>query len=183
MQFLSAYRYLLGALLATIAILVPYVRKGLYKLGSNLLSSAGWGRYMKGQGLLLNVVLVMGAIAAGGSAYLERGSTVTKGVRLIEFEKINPTEHAVYEKIDIGQYSNVTIMAETMVPENGSATVAIFSDRNDDSENRYEVKHLDSVSGSWSRWDGDNPGKHLRLVISPPNKAGVTSATELTIRA
>jgi len=188
---LTTYPLLAAALLLGLVVLVWLIRRGLHKFGKNIPvhetkhipASATWGEYLKGQGLLLFLALLTGGLFAGGSSYFVRGGTATKGVQLIQFEKINPAEHPVYEEIDVGQYSNVTILAKAMVPENASATVAIYCDRNDVAGTLYEVKRLDSVSNTWSRWEQENPGKHLGLVISPPSAPGAISATELTIQA
>src|ERR1039458_6336849 len=102
-SILNTHPFLSAAVLFGLVILVWVVRRGLHKFGKNLPSSATWGKYLKGQGLLLFLVLLMGGLFAGGSAYFARGGAVTKGVKLIQFDKVNPSEHPVYEEIDVGQ--------------------------------------------------------------------------------
>jgi hypothetical protein len=178
---LGARQLLIVLLLLGIAVAIYLIRKSVRKLGKDLLGST-WGAYLKGQGLLLFMIMVAGAALAGGAAYVGNTSTAIRGVELKEFNKIDPSDHPVFEEIDVEQYSHVTLLARTAAPENGSATVAIFSDKNGVSAGRYEVKRLDCVSNSWSRWDQEYPGKHLNLVISAPSEAGAAPATEVEIR-
>ena len=117
-----------------------------------------------------------------GTRIGETQTRVAKGVQLIKFEKINPAEHSVYEQVEVGAYSHVTVLAETIAPPNGSATVAIFGDQNGAVAEKYEVSRLNSVANSWSRWDQENPGKHLSLVVSPPSQANTAPATEVEVR-
>jgi len=182
MRYFLDNRPLLIALVLGITVAIVLIRRGFSGLKKNLLSSITWGQYFKGQGSLLILITLAGAATAGGSSYFGKRITVTKGVQLQEF-RLNPADHPAFQELNVEQYSNITILARTSAPENGSAIVSVFSDQNDVSGSRYEVQRMDSVSSSWSRWDQSSPGKRLSLVISPPTDPGLTSATEVEIRA
>jgi hypothetical protein len=162
----------LGVIVALVVIRVLFRR-----LGNNLTSSRSWKSYLKGQGALLFISLFLGGgLAWLSSAFGPAQGKLWKGGQLIEFRDINPSEHAVYEDIDVEKFSEITIMTRTTAPENGSATVTIYVDQNGSVNG--QINSIDSVATTWSRWDRHNESKHMRLVVAP---SGATPATKVNV--
>ncbi len=169
--------WILTFLALGLIIVFVLVRVLLGKLGRNLTSSRAWKSYLKGQGALLFVFLLLGGgLAWLSSAYGPAQGKIWKGGQLIEFREINPSEHVVYEDIDIEKFSEITVLTKTTAPENGSATVTIYVDQNGSIDGH--INSIDSVATSWSRWDRHNESKHMRLVVAP---SGATPAAKVNV--
>jgi hypothetical protein len=167
-----------AAVLATGLLIRIFFRK----LGKNLSNSAQWRSYLKGQFLMLSMSLVLGGGLASLSAYF--GPTqgkISKGVQLIEFDKLNPTDHPIYEEINVENYSTITVLTKTTAPPNGSAMVTIYADQGDAALEKSAVRHFDSVATSWSRWDQQNSSKRISLVVTPSPQPNTAAATEVQI--
>jgi hypothetical protein len=176
---LSKWALLLVALSAIVVLALLWLLSK--KLGKNLSSSRSWKSYLGGQGALLFIFLLLG----GGLAWLSSAlgpaqGKIRKGGQLIELREINPSEHPVYEDIDVEKFSEMTVMTRATAPENGSATVTIYLDQNG-SAAAGQINSVDSVATSWSRWDQRNESKHLRLVVAPSNYAGAIPASKVNI--
>lgn len=173
--------------LISIAVLVVLVSliliKGFFrKLGKNLPNSSMWRSYLKGQFLMLFMSLVIGGAFASLSAYFGPAQGKTSlGVQLIQFDKLNPTDHPIYEEINVENYSAITVLTKTSAPPNGSALVTIYADQGSAAMEKSAVKRFDSVATSWSRWDQQNSSKRISLVITPPTQSNTASATEVEI--
>ena len=177
-----------------VLVLLALLRIFFRKLGKNLPGSVSWRQYLKDQGLVLfmfllkrqGLVLFMFLLIGGGlasfSAYFGPvQGKVSKGVQLIEFDKLNPTEHPIYEEINVENYSNITVFTRTNAPPNGSAMVAIYADQRTAAADKSAVKRFDSVATSWSRWDQQNSSKRISLVVTPATEPNTASATEVQI--
>ncbi len=178
---LSTKTFIVIVVLAVL-ILAGLLRIFFRKLGKNMPSSVSWRLYLKGQGLMLFMFLLIGGGLASFSAYFGPvQGKVSKGVQLIEFDKLNPTEHPIYEEINVENYSNITVLTRTNAPPNGSAMVAIYADQGTAAGDKSAVKRFDSVATSWSRWDQQNSSKRISLVITPATEPNTASATEVQI--
>jgi hypothetical protein len=167
------------ALLLLVALLV----RGFFrKLGKNLPNSDPWRTYLKGQFLMLSMFLVIGGGLASLSAYFGPAQgKISKGVQLIPFDKLNPTDKPIYEEINVENYSYITVLTKTTAPPNGSALITIYADQGDATVEKSAVKHFDSVATTWSRWDQQNSSKRISLVVAPPVQPNTASATEVQV--
>ncbi len=139
-----------------------------------------WREYLRVQGALVALALVLGgalawvAVANGPSL----ANTATGG-QLLRFENLDPSQHPVYQSLDVENYKQISVFTRTQAPANGSATITIYLDRGD--VGKLEVGSLDSEPGAWSRWDHANAGKRLNLVAGPPTASGAVAATQTDI--
>ncbi len=152
----------------------------LHKLGKNLQpSTITWSQYLKGQGLLLFFFLLLGSGSAWFSVrYGPYPGKISKG-QLRTFDKLDPSQHPVYEDVDIENYTQVSVFTRIEAPANGSATLTIYLDHGDNG--KLEVSNLESEAATWSRWDQTVAGKHMSLVAGPPTRSGSVSATQMDI--
>jgi hypothetical protein len=151
------------------------------RLGLKIPAEVGtWKSYLTGQGMILFVFLVLGGGLAWASSYYgPHQGKVSQGGQLIEFRQLNPSEHVLYERQNVENYSQITVLTRTISPQNGSATIIIYGDQ--DEENKVEIKRIESISTSWSRWDQENSNKHINLIIEPSSQQGATSATQVDV--
>ena len=151
-----------------------------HKLGKNVgPSTIAWSQYLKGQGALLFVsLLVGGAFAWLSVAYGPYPGRISKG-QLLKFENLDPSQHPVYEEVDVENYSDISVFTKSEEPANGSAAVTIYLDHGE--AGKLEFGHLDSGTTNWSRWDQSVAGKRLSLVAGPPTQVGGISATKMEI--
>jgi hypothetical protein len=152
-----------------------------HKLGKNTGPDLDtWRTYLGVQGALLALSLAMGGaiawIGVANGPYPGRPST---GGQLVKFENLDPSQHPVYQEVDVANYSEISVLTKTGAPANSSATVAIYLDHGDAA--KLEFGHLDSESNGWSRWTQANTGKHMSLVVGPPTRAGAVPATQVDI--
>ncbi len=167
---------------AAVLVIGLLIRIFFRKLGKNLSNSAQWRLYLKGQFLMLSMSLVFGGSLASLSAYFGPAQgKISKGVQLIEFDKLNPTDHPIYEEINVENYSTITVLTKTTAPPNGSALVTIYADQGDATIEKSAVKHFDSVATSWSRWDQQNSSKRISLVVTPSTQPNTAAATEVQV--
>jgi hypothetical protein len=154
-----------------------------HKLGKNVGTDLiAWRKYLSVQGAMLVLSLVLGgAIAWVGFAkgpYAGAGK-ITEGGQLLKFENLDPSQHPVYEEVNVRDYSEISIFTKTGAPANGSATVGIYIEQGDAA--RPEFGHLNSRSSGWSGWRQANAGKHMSLVVGPPSQPGANAATQVDI--
>jgi len=167
---------------AAVLVIGLLIRIFFRKLVKNLSNSAQWRLYLKGQFLMLSMSLVFGGSLASLSAYFGPAQgKISKGVQLIEFDKLNPTDHPIYEEINVENYSTITVLTKTTAPPNGSALVTIYADQGDATIEKSAVKHFDSVATSWSRWDQQNSSKRISLVVTPSTQPNTAAATEVQV--
>jgi hypothetical protein len=139
-----------------------------------------WREYLRVQGALVTLALVLGgalawvAVANGPSL----GRTATGG-QLLRFENLDPSQHPVYQSVDVENYKQISVFTKTQAPANGSATITIYLDRGD--VDKLEVSSLDSEPATWSRWDHANEGNRLSLVAESPTRSGAVPATQMDI--
>jgi hypothetical protein len=172
--------WLLFFLVLGLILVIVLVRLLLRKLGKNLTSSRSWKSYIKGQGALLFVFLVLGGgLAWLSSAYGPAQGKIWNFGQLIEFRDINPSEHVVYEDIDVEKFSEITVMTRTTAPENGSASITIYFDQSGSANGH--INSLASVATAWSRLDRHNDSKRMHLVVGPSASAGSVPATKMNV--
>lgn len=140
-----------------------------------------WRNYLAVQGALLAIALTLGGTVAwvGVTNGPYPGKTSTGG-QLLKFENLDPSQHPVYQEVDVENYSEISVLTKTIAPANGSATLAIYLDDKGDAA-KLEVGHLDSQAAGWSRWRQANSGKRMSLVVEPPTEAGVIPATQVDV--
>jgi hypothetical protein len=152
-----------------------------HKLGKNVgpdLST--WRKYWSVQGALLVLSLVLGGAFAWLSVtYGPYPGKISKGGQLLKFENLDPSQHPVYEEVDVEKYSEISVYTKTESPANGSATVTIYLDHG--AGGKLEYGQVDSESTAWSRWDQANTGKRMSLVAGPPTQPGAIPATQVDI--
>ena len=172
----SAWIIFLATLL--LALLIWFLFDKLRRnLGS---SSITWAEYLRGQGAVLCLCLIVG----GGLAWLSfiygpYPGRSSKGGQLLKFENLDPSQHSLYEDIDVESYAEVTILTRVESPANGSAMVTLYLDHG--GAGKSEIGHLDCEAAAWSRWDQAIAGKRLSLVVGPPAGAGAVPATQVDI--
>lgn len=129
-------------------------------------SMSTWRSYLKGQGtLLLGFLLVGMTLALVASYYGPWEGRTAKGGRLIEYRAVNPSEHVVYEEQDVENYARVAVLARTLAPQNGSATITVYGDPK--GGGKQEISRIESVGDSWSLWtQPQNLNKHITLKIT-----------------
>jgi hypothetical protein len=179
--FFSASQFNTIAIVA-LAIIAGYIvlRIVLHKINRGLpASTATWKSYLKGQGTLLFGFLLIGGVLATVTSYFGtwEGKT-SKGGRLVEYRQLNPSEHVVYEEQDVENYRRIAVLARTMAPQNGSATVTIYGDLK--GGGNQEMSRIESVADSWSEWTQPlNMSKHLTLKIT--NGGTAPGATDIDV--
>ena len=47
----------------------------------------------------------------------------------MQFRDVNPSEHPIYEEVDVENYSQITILAKVSVPDAGSASITAYIDQ------------------------------------------------------
>lgn len=167
---------------AVLVAIVLFLSRGmLRRFAKNIESSKTWLRYIKGQGVLLSIFLVLGWTAAWGSTRLgpSHGRTV-QHVRMIAFDSLSPVERA-FRDIDTDNYATVTILANTVEPQNGVATISIYAERGGVPSTTSEVHRLTSVADSWSRWDQPVFGQRMRLLVGPPTEQNTATASRVRV--
>jgi hypothetical protein len=152
-----------------------------HKLAKNTGSDLDtWRRYLSVQGALLALSLVLGGaiawVAVANGPF--PGKTSTAG-QLLKFENLDPSQHPVYQEVNVENYSEISVLTRSGAPMNSSATVAIYLDHGDAA--KLEFGHLDSEATGWSRWRQANTGKRMSLVVAPPTRAGAIPATQVDI--
>lgn len=152
----------------------------LHRLGKNLNSTnMTWTQYLKGQGALLFLSLLVGGIVAWISVtYGPYPGRVSRG-QLVKWEDLDPSQHPVYREVDVENYSDIMVLTRTDEPAHGSAALTIYLDHGN--AGKLEYGHLDSGTESWSRWDQAVAGKKLNLVAGPPTQTGAVPATKMEI--
>jgi hypothetical protein len=143
-------------------------------------SIASWKQYLKGQGIMLCGFLILGAGVGWISVHF--GSVPgrnTKGGKLIEYRKLDLTQHEIYAEMDVEHYAAVTIIATVTQPSNGAAVVRVYGDS--PAGGKSEINHLDSIAGSWSRWEQTNYSTHLSLIVAGAAQPGSPPATEADV--
>jgi len=152
-----------------------------HKLGKSIgpdLST--WRKYLSVQGALLVFSLALGgAIAWVAVANGPYPGKISMAGQLFKFENLDPSQHPVYQEVNVENSSEISVFTKTGAPANGSATVAIYLDHGDAA--KLEFGHLDSEATGWSRWRQANTGKRMSLVVGPPTQAGATPATQVDI--
>ncbi len=154
-------------IVALAAILIFFALRELLRkiVRKSPTSTASWKSYLGGQGSLLFGFLLLGSLLAALTSHFGpwEGKTA-KGGRLVEYRQLNPSEHEVYEEQDVENFHHVTVLARTLAPQNGSATVVIYADSK--GGGRQEINRIESVTDSWSRWDRQLSTKHITLKIT-----------------
>ncbi|HEX4606296.1 MAG TPA: hypothetical protein VH724_20005 [Candidatus Angelobacter sp.] len=143
-------------------------------------AAASWKSYLKLQGLVLCGFLFLGAFLGWISAFFGpvKGQ-ITSGGKLVEYRNLDLSQHPVYEDIDTENYSSIMIVTKTTVPEKGEATLVIYGDGG--TSGKGEIRRLNSVANSWSRWEQANPSKHVSISIRGSEQSGVIPATQADI--
>jgi heme A synthase len=143
-------------------------------------SIASWKQYLKGQGVMLCGFLILGGAVGWVSVHFGSvpGRNTNSG-KLIEYRKLDLSQHEIYEEMDVEHYAAVTVMATVTQPSNGAAVVRIYGDSA--TGGKSEINHLDSVSGSWSRWEQTNYSTHLSLIVAGSAQPGSPPATEADV--
>jgi hypothetical protein len=154
--------------IAVLALIVAYLllRQLVRRLNRKLpASTSTWKFYLRGQGTLLLGFLFVGGIMASVFSYFgPRGGKTSKEGRLIEYQ-VDPSEHVVYEEQDVENYHRITVLARTISPQNGSATVTIYDDPK--GRGKQEISRMESIADSWSEWSQpQNSSKHITLKIT-----------------
>ncbi len=170
-----------------LAILISIAATGLFvlrlllhKFGIKLPENAAtWKSYLKGQGMILFVFLLLGGTAAFSSWKTISVEQSLEGGKLIEYRNLNASEHPVYENLDVENYSEVTILAKASDPEHSTATLTIYSDDGNDTSDK--IKRMECVSGSWTRWEHKNSTKHLRLIVQSSPLEGLPAPTNIDV--
>ena len=152
-----------------------------HKLGKNLRPTTfTWGQYLRGQGaLLLFFLLVGGGFARLSVSYGPYPGRISKGGQLVKFENLDPSQHPLYQEVDVENYSEISVFTKAESPANGSAIITIYLDRGE--AGQRELGHLDTEAVAWSRWDQATTGKRMSLVAAPPTGPGTIPATQLDI--
>jgi hypothetical protein len=106
--------------------------------------------------------------------------TVSKNGRVIEYRQSNPSEHVVYEEQDVEHYRRVALLARTVAPQNGSATVVIYNDPKGGGP--QEVSRMPVGADSWSEWSQpENSGKHMTWKIMNGSGIGATQVDVVVV--
>jgi hypothetical protein len=142
-------------------------------------SPSSWKSYFVGQGKLLFGFLAAGFVLAFVTYYLgPREGRTSRGGRLVEYRQINPSEHVVYEEQDVESYRHITVLARTVAPSNGSATVTVYGDPM--AGGKQEISRMDSIGDSWAQWNQPrSSSKHITLKIT--NGATAPGATQVDV--
>jgi hypothetical protein len=150
------------------------------RLRRNLVGIKTWGFYVKGQGLILSIFLILGWFAAWGSTKIgpAHGREVGQ-IRLIEFDSLNASERP-FREVDTKKYLRMTVFTKTVEPQNGVATVTMYSDR-DGVSGKSEVRRLASVADSWTRWDQPVSGQHVSFIVAPSTELNASTASHVRI--
>lgn len=168
--------------IVALLVIVGYIvlRVFLHKVSPGLpASTSTWKSYLKGQGTLLFGFLFIGGVLAAIASYFGPWEgNISKGGRLVEYRQVNPSEHVVYEEQDVENYRRIAVLARTMAPQNGSATVTIYGDLK--GGGKQEVSRIESVADSWSEWTQTfNSSKHITLKIT--NGGTAPGATDMDV--
>jgi hypothetical protein len=163
-----------------VAVIVVAIAAVLFiRVGRKLTPSVlTWKTYLGGQGILLFVFLLLGAVIAYVfSQFGPYTGEASNDGQASEFKNLNPSQNVIYEEVNVENYSHITVLARTMAPENGSATVVFYGDPKGGSA--QEINRIQSVTGSWSRWEQKNSNKHLTLKIM--SGGNLPAATDMSV--
>lgn len=137
--------------------------------------------YLKWQGLVLLGFLALGGVFGGVTAWFgPSGRKFSTGGQLIEYRKLDPSSHTVYEEDqNLESYSHVTIFTRVIEPTNGHATVTIFRFRA--GQTNGDISRINSVSSSWARLELENSYTSMRLAVEPSVQAGAATANQVDV--
>ena len=165
-----------------VLILLGIIRAILQILGVRMPSSVdSWRSYLRGQGAVVMIFLIIGGAGAGLSFYyMPSIRQLSRGGQLLEYRNRNPNEQIVYEKTEnIESYSRLTVFTRAIDPPNSSATVTLIRSRG--GESAGDIIRLESLSSSWMRLDQENSYTNMRVIIEPPMQAGTVTATQVDV--
>lgn len=173
----------LGVLLLLVALIAMWGEfiKFFNKLRKSLAEdTTTWKSYLRGQGILLFGFLLIGGALSWVSFWKAPPTIkVITGGQLLEFRQLNPSEKPVYEDIDVGNYSEITVLTKTNAPQNGSAVVTLYPD--EQGLRKIQVKQIEGVTASWTKLEEENFSKHISIVAGRSTRTGSQPATQLDI--
>jgi hypothetical protein len=161
--------------LVAVAILLALVRR----YSKRLPTVETWTFYLKGQGALLFVFLLLGgAVAWLGSQGPPKASVREHG-KLVEFRQLDPSQEPIFEDVDVENFEEITVITKTTAPPNGSATVTLFPESSGAANGQSQ--RIESHPGDWSRWDQQNSGKRLSFMVAPSARPGSVPANQMDV--
>ena len=146
------------------------------------ISEESWKSYMSVQWVFLIVSLGLGYGLAWGAVRFGpiRSERPQTGGVLMEPRRIELTEQRpVYTShLSLENSSRVTVLTRTVprrdsegkeTGESGAATVTIQRSNEGRGE---EIRRINSVGQSWSRWEEDNPKGEMGVIVEPASGVG-----------
>jgi hypothetical protein len=170
------------AMMVGIVIVVVIVVIAIHKkLGVTLPASAAtWKSFLRGQGTILFAFLLFGAALGWVSIrfFGEQTSQVKYQVQLVEYRQLNIAAQPVYEYLDSGGYTQLTIYAKATDPQ--ASTVSIRVIAGDEKTGTQGSMVFQGTDSAWSRLDEKISAQHLTLIIGD-GSTGTTKATQADV--
>lgn len=156
-------------------------RAFLRRLKWNATESLSWVGYAKGQGLILSLFLFggVGFALVGFGLGPTRGGISERVVRL-SFDSLELSGPA-YRDLSTAKYSRITMLARTLSPVGGAATVTVYAEKGSGGSVASEVRRLRTTTDSWVRWDQNISGDHMSIVAAPTDEPNVPKATAVQV--
>ena len=169
----------LKIVLVVLAVAV-IVLSGLLKRAAGKTSpgTSSWKSYIKSQGMLLFVFLMIGGVLAWTSSKLGPSpDNVTTGGKLVEYRNVDPSKNVIVMQQAVQNYHHITIFAQAAAPLNSSASITIYGESTQGG--KHEIGRIDATAGAWSRWERQNSSNNLTITIA--TGAGVSPATQVDV--
>lgn len=159
--------------------LIGFLAALVRKLGIKIPTTVDpWKTYVRGQGVLLLLFLVIGGVSAGVSVYFSPYLKNLNDVGQVKEYHIDPSKQALYQE-NIQSYSRLILFARAAEPAASSARITLFRNRSGETG---DIQRIENVSSStWTRVDLDNAYSDLGLMVEPPAQAGAVPATQVDV--
>lgn len=138
---------------------------------------ADWRSYLRHQGRVIVLLVVVGGVLAGASHLIFRFIKSTQGQMvnggkvinyLIVLKSTDNAQLTDYE--DVRDFSRISVFTHTDVSKTGSAMVVIYGVKDDG--NAAEINRIQSTNSSWSSWVQNNQYSRIRLIVERPPEQG-----------
>lgn len=153
----------------------------LKKLGVALPASAiSWQSFLRGQGTILAGFLLLGAALGWFSIrfFGNQTSRTTDQIKLAEYRQLNIAAQPVYENLDSGGYTQLSVYAKAIAPQASTVSIRVIIDDNRMGTQRSVV--FQGTDSAWSRLDEKISAPHLTLVIGDAS-VGTAKATQADV--
>jgi hypothetical protein len=172
------------ATIAGIAIVVAIIAVAIFKkLRIALYAFAvkvKWKSFLRGQGTILSAFLFFGAALGWVSIrfFGENTSQTKDQIQLVEYRQLNIAAQPVYEYLDSGGYTQLTVYAKATAPQASKVSIRVIAE--DEKPGTQGSIVFQGTDTAWSRLDEKISTQHLTLIIGDSG-TGTTKATQADV--